>query len=65
MKASWKEALKSELLMSPDTQLVSVQCQESVTPLCSRSANSSNHPAMFSETTCVQGLEESDPGSKR
>lgn len=53
MKATWKKALRSELLMPLDTQLVSLQCRESVTPMGSGSANSSRHPVMFSETTHV------------
>lgn len=53
MKARWKEALRSELGMSPDTQLVSLQCWGLVACIGSRSAKSSSHPVMFSESTHV------------
>lgn len=53
MKATLKEALRSELPMSPDTQLVSLRCWGFVTCIGSRSAKSSSHPVMFSESTHV------------
>lgn len=51
MKANWKKALRSELPMSLDTQLISLQCRGSVTPISFRSVKSSPYPVTFSETT--------------
>lgn len=53
MKARWEETLRSELQLSLDTQLVSLQCWRFVACTGSGSAKSSSHPVMFSESTHV------------